>query len=86
MRQMDILENKVFYKYLYAKTRTLNVHVQGTCRKPNIQTRETPTLSRTLTRLFCMLFFYLQVSERFMNKQQTLLFYHENGLVPHTCD
>lgn len=27
----------------------------------------------TLTRLFCILFFYLQVSERFMNKQQTLI-------------
>ena len=24
-------------------------------------------------------FFYLQVSERFSNKQQTLLFFHKNG-------
>ena len=29
----------------------------------------------TLTRLFCILFFYLQVSERFMNKQQTLIIF-----------
>ena len=44
MRRMNILENKVSCKYLYEKTRTLLVHVQGTCRKPNIQTRETSTL------------------------------------------
>lgn len=73
MRWMNILENKVSCKYLYEKTRTLLVHVQGTCRKPNIQTRETSTYMWTFTRLFCILFFYLQVSERFMNKQQTLI-------------
>lgn len=71
MRWMDILENKESCKYLYEKTRTILVHVQGTCRRQE----KRPRYMWTLTRLFCILFFYLQVSERFMNKQQTLIIF-----------
>ena len=75
MRWMDIFENKESCKYLYEKTRTILVHVQGTCRKPNIQTRETSTLYVDAYSLILYIVFYLQVSERFMNKQQTLIIF-----------
>lgn len=53
MRWVNILENKVSCKHLYEKTWTILVHVQGTCRKPNVYRQEKrPRYMWTLTRLF----------------------------------
>lgn len=44
MRWMDILENKISYKYLYEKRGRFLSTFKVLAGKPNIQTRETSTL------------------------------------------
>lgn len=74
MRRMNILENKISCKYLYEKRGRFLSTFKVLAGNLIYRQEKRPRYMWTLTRLFCILFFYLQVSERFMNKQQTLLF------------
>ena len=75
MRWMNILENKVPCKHLYEKRGRFLSTFKVLAGNLIYRQEKRPRYMWTLTRLFCILFFYLQVSERFMNKQQTLIFF-----------
>lgn len=75
MRWMDILENKESCKYLYEKRGRFLSTFKVLAGNLIYRQEKRPRYMWTLTRLFCILFFYLQVSERFMNKQQTLIIF-----------
>lgn len=74
MRRMNILKNKISCKYLYKKRGRFLSTFKVLAGNLMYRQEKRPRYMWTLTRLFCTMFFYLQVSERFMNKQQTLLF------------
>ena len=86
MRQMDILENKVSYKHLYGKRGRFLPTFKVLAGNLIYRQEKRPRYHGRLLAYSVYCSSTCKFLNVFMNKQQTLLFYHENGLVSHDCE